>query len=181
MDRIALNAGIAPAARAPGTATTCVLDSNAVLDWLVFADPHGLQLGHAVMQGRLRWLMSPPMHDELLDVLGRLDRLPSLQRWSSRREHAQRMMATWATPVTAPPPLPPALQMRCSDADDQIFVDLALAHRTPWLVSRDRALLRLAARLRPWGVQVVTPQLWATRSATHEPATSPHPPAGAPG
>lgn len=155
----------APAPQRPA-ATPCVLDSNVVLDWLVFEDPHGLRLGAALMQGRLRWLMSPPMHEELLDVLGRLDRLPALQRWSSRRKHAQQMVEAWATPVACPPPLPPALQMRCSDADDQIFVDLALAHRTPWLLSRDRALLRLAGRLRPWGVHVVAPARWEAPQAS---------------
>lgn len=168
-----LTTGIAAASPDAGSAATaCVLDSNAVLDWLVFADPHGLRLGQAVMQGRLRWLLCPPMHDELMDVLARLDRLPALQRWASQRRHAEQMVATWATPVAAPPALPPALQMRCSDADDQIFLDLALAHRTPWLVSRDRALLRLARRLHPWGVAVVTPQHWAARCANPVPATS---------
>ena len=45
-----------------------------------------------------------------------------------------------ATALAAP------LTMRCTDEDDQKFIDLALAARAVALLSADRAVLRLARR-----------------------------------
>ena len=47
--------------------------------------------------------------------------------------------------------------VRCRDPDDQMFIDLAVAHRAQ-LLSKDALVLRLARRLRPLGV-VVGPEL----------------------
>lgn len=137
-----------------------VLDTNVLLDWLVFDDPHGQAVGAAVMAGALRWLLTPAMHDEATDVFGRLGRLPELQRWRHREAQAHAMLAAWATPVCAPAPLPIAQRVRCTDPDDQVFVDLALARRVPWLISRDRAVLKLAKRMNRWGISVLTPPRW---------------------
>jgi predicted nucleic acid-binding protein len=45
--------------------------------------------------------------------------------------------------------------VRCRDPDDQMFIDLAVAHRAV-LLSKDALVLRLAKRLLPLGV-VVSP------------------------
>jgi predicted nucleic acid-binding protein len=141
-------------------APCCVLDTNVVLDWAVFGDPHGLAIGQAIVAGELTWLLTPAMHEELLDVLARLRTHPSLQRWQHREEPAIELINAWAHTVLAPDPLPPHQQAHCSDPDDQMFLDLAVARRVPWLLSRDRAVLHLAKRVRPWGVTVLTPQRW---------------------
>jgi len=143
-----------------------VIDTNVLLDWLVFDDPDGLAVGAAVRAGTLRWLLTPAMHEEATDVFGRLGRLPELQRWRHREAHAHAMLATWATPVPAPDPLPFAQRVRCTDPDDQVFVDLALARRVPWLISRDRAVLKLAKRMGRWGVTVLTPPRWCALQAS---------------
>jgi predicted nucleic acid-binding protein len=148
------------AALAPATPVDAVLDTNVLLDWLVFDNPDGLAIGAAVMAGSLRWLLTPTMHEEATDVFGRLGRLPQLQRWRHREAQAHAMLATWATPVPAPEPLPIAQRARCTDPDDQVFVDLALSRRVPWLISRDRAVLKLARRLAARGVTVLTPPRW---------------------
>lgn len=156
---VARAAAVALAA-GPQEAPGCILDTNVVLDWLVFADPHGLAIGEAVTRGRLQWLSTPAMQAELVEVLARLRREPALQRWQHREARALEMAAAWATPTEAPAPLPPHRQARCSDPDDQIFIDLASARCVPWLFSRDRAVLKLARRMRPWGVTVLTPRHW---------------------
>ena len=51
-----------------------------------------------------------------------------------------------------------ATRMRCTDPDDQKFIDLALGHRARWLVTRDRAVLKLARRARTLGLNIVTPE-----------------------
>lgn len=64
------------------------------------------------------------------------------------------------------PTLPPApLNLRCSDADDQIFVDLALAQGARWLITHDRALLKLARRAGGRGLAIVTPTCWEVAAA----------------
>lgn len=138
-----------------------ILDTNVVLDWLVFEHASGLAIGQAVTEGRIRWIVSPAMQDELVDVLGRLLYLPTLVRWSARHAPAMATVQAWSRSVPPPGPLPHGERLRCTDPDDQCFIDLAIARRTPWLVTRDHALRRLARRARPLGVAVLTPEAWA--------------------
>lgn len=140
----------------PGTAPGIVLDTNVVLDWLVFRNPWCARLEDDFASGRLRWLTSDAMKNELAHVLGRgvcdawTPDLPAL--WS-----------TWEHRATAKEPIPPmgaATRMRCTDPDDQKFIDLALAHGARWLLSRDRAVLKLGRRTRVLGLDVLTPEVW---------------------
>jgi predicted nucleic acid-binding protein len=59
--------------------------------------------------------------------------------------------------LAAPATLP---GLRCSDPDDQVFIDLAAEAGARWLLTHDRALLRLARRARALGVQIAQPQSW---------------------
>ena len=57
-----------------------------------------------------------------------------------------------------------ALRMRCTDPDDQTFIDLALSRGAQWLLSRDRAVLKLAKRARVLGLHILTPAAWAAQA-----------------
>lgn len=144
----------------PAPPTAVVLDTNVVLDWLVFDNPAGLALGTQIEAGQLHWLLCPRMLEELTDVLGRLDRERQWQRWAHRRTTALEATHRWARQAGNPPALPPSLPLHSSDPDDQVFIDLAVTHRTRWLFSRDRAILRLARRLRLLGVEALPPSAW---------------------
>jgi putative PIN family toxin of toxin-antitoxin system len=133
-----------------------VLDTNVVLDWLVFGDPAVQALAQALEDGHVRWVATAPMLDELRHVLRR----PLDARWEARRELALTFALDNRVEIVSPPDLPPARRLHCTDADDQKFIDLALARPTPWLLTRDRALLRLARRARLQGVAVVPPGQW---------------------
>jgi putative PIN family toxin of toxin-antitoxin system len=126
-----------------------VLDTNVLLDWLVFGDPRVAPLAGAVLDGSLRWVASADMLDELHHVLSRpplgLRRPPSLDSILARC--CQRVPA-------APASLP---LLRCTDPDDQKFIDLALHRGCAWLITRDRALLKLRRRAAQRGVQVIPP------------------------
>lgn len=149
-----------------------VLDTNAVLDWLVFADPGMSAVASAMQGGELLWLASPSMRAELADTL----RYRSLAKWLPDSERALDTFDRYAQVRPEPPPSP--LQLRCSDPDDQVFLDLALAWRAKWLLTHDRALLRLAKRARAFGLQVMPPRGWAE---AHTAAPAPHEKKGGPG
>ena len=133
-----------------------VLDTNVVLDWLVFRNSEATALGLAILKGRVAWVATAPMREELDHVLGR----GHLAAWGPDRAavgaHWDRHCAVWPTPA----PAGPGSRPRCSDPDDQKFIDLAIACGARWLVSRDRAVLKLAKRLREAGVTAIPPGDW---------------------
>ncbi len=127
---------------------TAVIDTNIALDLLVFADPSAQALGQALAQGRVLWLATPAMREELARVLG----YPHIAARLLRAENsAAQVLATFdalaqmqAVPAKAP--------VTCRDADDQPFIDLAVAHRAH-LLSKDAAVLCLHQRLAALGVR----------------------------
>ncbi len=138
-------------ARAPRVA---VLDTQIVLDWLVFRDPSTVPLASALEKGSLRWLTTQAMRDELEHVLDR----GVAASWKPDRTAIAQTFERLAERVEGRIPAGPPLQ--CSDPDDQMFIDLALATGVHWLFTRDRALLRLARRARSRGVVVIRPVDW---------------------
>lgn len=138
------------------TVPDIVLDTNVVLDWLVFRNPCCARFSDYFASGRLRWLASPAMRDELAHVLGR----GVCDDWAPDLLGLWAMWERLAT-ITGPVPLiGAATRMRCTDVDDQKFIDLALAHNARWLLSRDRAILKLGRRTRSLGLEVLTPEVW---------------------
>jgi predicted nucleic acid-binding protein len=66
----------------------------------------------------------------------------------------------------------PKARFVCTDADDQKFIDLAVAHRAA-LVSKDKAVLRLKKRLVTLGVPVL--RALPAPMSMHIPTTTPMP------
>lgn len=143
--------------------TIAVIDTNVLFDWLVFVDPRLDPLRRAIAEGRLRWITCTRMLDEFAHVLGRAP----LSARGFDREQVDRQIHTHARLVEhrhePSPPGWPRLTPRCSDPDDQIFIDLAIAHGAQLLLTRDRALLKLARKAQLRGVWVTTPERWAAR------------------
>jgi predicted nucleic acid-binding protein len=138
---------------------TIVLDTNVVLDWLVFADPAVEFVAKAITSGSLRWIASQGMREELERVLTR----PAL---SAHCTNPGVVLAAWTRCTTVPTGSSSSTLhgLRCSDPDDQIFVDLATASRSRWLFTRDRALLALARPARAHGLDIRAPLGWQTGS-----------------
>lgn len=128
-----------------------VLDTNVVLDLLVFDDPATPALQQALDAGRLQWIATPVMREELARVLfyphlvGRLDyyRLSAADVLAAFDRQVRRVEVA------------PRAPMVCRDPDDQKFIDLAVAHRAA-LLSKDHAVLKLRKRLTLQGVPVAT-------------------------
>ena len=125
-----------------------VIDTNIVLDLLVFGDPASQALHQALSDGSLQWLATQPMRDELQRVLGYPQIVPRLAYYQRTPEQVLARFDGWARQVA---PAPRAA-MVCKDPDDQKFIDLAVAHGA-LLVSKDQAVLRLAKRLLAAGVR----------------------------
>jgi predicted nucleic acid-binding protein len=139
-----------------------VLDTNALLDWLVFGHPACAQWQDRLAAGDVAWIATPDMHGEWQHVLARgvgAAWQPDHERLRDAWSALAHLRPGGMVPLTAP---------RCSDADDQKFVDLAVAARARWLVTRDRALLKLRRRLQRFGVEALTPEGWNS-SLTRQP------------
>lgn len=138
------------------TAAWVVLDTNVVLDLLVFDDPRSRALCRALQAGQLQALATAAMFAELSDVLSR----PFMARWQVDAEAMLAQAKALCRQVEAPA-AETGLTPRCADPDDQIFIDLAWSWPARWLFSRDRALLDLARAALPRGLGVLTPAAWA--------------------
>ncbi len=141
----------------PPVVPVVVLDTNVVLDWLLFQDTNCALLARLLLAGQLQWHATESMRSELVNVLPRRQ----FQRWSPDCERILSVFdrlvrmcpdPSWAAGATA--------RLHCRDPDDQKFIDLATAVGAHWLFSKDRALLALAKPARALGVQVLTPAQW---------------------
>ena len=124
-----------------------VLDTNIVLDLLLFSDPATLPLKDALQSRQLRWIATLPMREELARVLAYPQIVPRLAHYQLSAGDVLAAFDRQADLVA----VAPKAAMRCQDPDDQKFIDLALAHRAQ-LLSKDHAVLRLKKRLLALGV-----------------------------
>jgi len=125
---------------------TIVLDTNIVLDLFVFADPATAGLREALDAKALRWIATQVMRDELERVLAYTHIVPRMVFY---KVTAADVLAQFDARVLLVDVAPKALYV-CKDADDQKFIDLAVAHQT-LLLSKDKAVLTMAKRLRSLG------------------------------
>jgi uncharacterized protein len=127
-----------------------VIDTQTLLDWQLFRNP--VCAAWTLPGPTWRWLATATMRDELGFVLNRA--------WSERWAAPAEVLAFFDAHASLLP-APPTSRLRCTDPDDQVFIDLALAHAPALLLTRDRALLRLAKRAAPAGVMVLPPSRWS--------------------
>jgi len=131
-----------------------VLDTNAALDWLLFADPAMIELSAAIVGAQVRWIATAVMRREFTHVLER-------GLAAGRGVAPTLLLAAWSAHCAeVPAPQANAKGLRCTDASDQMFVDLALANGARWLVSRDRAVLKLRRRAAQLGLDITPPDDW---------------------
>ena len=135
-----------------------VLDTNIVLDLLVFDDPATPPLKEALDSRQLQWIATPAMREELVRVLA----YPHIAaRLAYYQLGADAVLAAFDRQVQIVETAP-RVSCVCKDPDDQKFIDLAVAHRA-LLLSKDHAVLRLKRRLLPLGVSTAP----ALAAATH--------------
>jgi putative PIN family toxin of toxin-antitoxin system len=128
-----------------------VLDTNIVLDALVFRDPRTHALRAAVFDEPLTpdllWQATAPMREELARVLA----YPHIAvRLAFHGLQAAQVLSQFDTRAHIVPVAPKA-PATCKDPDDQKFIDLAVSHGAT-LLSKDKAILCMRKRLMKLGV-----------------------------
>ena len=138
-----------------------VLDTNVWIDWLVFDDPSITPIKAAQQDGRIHFVVDEACLEELkvvlayrefgLDYAQKKNHLAEVARCTIRPDHHE--------------PEPAIVLPRCSDSDDQKFLTLALDAAADWLLTRDKALLRIRPKkLEVAGFRIGTPMEWAESS-----------------
>jgi uncharacterized protein len=134
-----------------------VLDTNVVIDWLVFDDPFMAPLREGVPAGRVEVVSHPPAIEELRRVLAyqslKLDE--ARQTAIFERYLSQTRIPTLPIDFTPRRLLLPMGFPRCRDRDDEHFIALAFHTKADALVSRDDAVYGLKSRAAKFGVTIL--------------------------
>ena len=131
-----------------------MLDTNAALDWLAFDNAAMRPVAAAITAGAVRLISSAACIEELQRALGykavRLDAAAQAHVLATYRRQSILVEA----PLAGTSPVLP----RCEDPDDQKFLELAWHAGARWLVTRDKALLKLASKMQKLaGAEVIPP------------------------
>lgn len=119
-----------------------VLDTNVVLDLLVFDDPLVPPIRQLLAQGQLRWIADEAQRIELGRVLSYSKVAPRVAFYG---KSAEGVLAAFDAAVQYVPTAP-KVRFTCTDPDDQHFLDLAAQHQA-LLLSKDKAVLKQRKRL----------------------------------
>jgi putative PIN family toxin of toxin-antitoxin system len=132
-----------------------VIDTNVCLDLFVFNDPRWAKLVAAIESGELEAVTRSDCRDEYNIVL-HYKHLPLDD--DSRPLASARFDAL--IKVVAPPVSGVRLPV-CTDKDDQKFLEIARDAQAEVLITKDKALLKLARRLAREGMfKVMLPEKW---------------------
>lgn len=130
-----------------------VLDTNVVLDLVVFNDPGIEHIAEAIRSGAAL----PVTTHECLDELRRVLAYPALKLdIPAQNDALERYRAQALSFETSNSPA--AVQLpRCADPDDQKFLELAQHTSARFLLTKDKALLRLARSARLASFEILHP------------------------
>ena len=143
---------------------TVILDTNILLDILVFDDQRAHPLRAALSNQELDALVTDETLDELIDVISRpqfsLDKqkqaeiLLQWRIWSRLVKQSDLQIAPW----------------KCKDRDDQVFINLAFSFKPSTLISKDKLVLKLAKRAIKKEVIITSDHLQFLMSESQVPA-----------
>ena len=125
-----------------------VLDTNVILDLLVFKDPSAESIRHLLDAKLVDAVRSEASMLELVEVIQR-------PTFKLSREEQEVILQAWESSArllenAAIEPAP----FTCRDLDDQVFLDMAYSIRPALLLSKDLRVLELRAIAKPHGVEI---------------------------
>jgi putative PIN family toxin of toxin-antitoxin system len=135
--------GSTPVLRSAGPLRV-VLDTNVLVSLYVFADSRFAPLRTRIESGEWQAVTNDACFSEFRRVLG----YPMFALTEGQQAAALAAYAASAMHHRDPAPAVAAALPRCKDRDDQKFLELARDSKASWLVTADKALLRLARRER---------------------------------
>jgi putative PIN family toxin of toxin-antitoxin system len=137
-----------------------VIDTNVCLDLFVFRDPRWALLLAALENGTIEAVTREDCRMEWRIVLG----YPHLPLNDQTRQQSSAEFDRLITYV-APEPITDQLLPRCIDSDDQKFLELARDSGADVLITKDKALLKLARKTVKSGLfQIIQPEAWESVS-----------------
>jgi putative PIN family toxin of toxin-antitoxin system len=137
-----------------------VLDTNVVIDWLVFDDPYLAAFREAVLRREITVLT----HSHALEELRRVLTYPALKLDVARQslilgQYRERTVVFQEGETSGTEALPKGFP-RCRDPDDAPFLALAWRSKAVALVSRDNQVLALRRRSTRFGFRILNvPQM----------------------
>jgi putative PIN family toxin of toxin-antitoxin system len=139
----------------PAPPKRIVLDTNVCLDLFVFNDPRWDGLLAALESGAVEAITRADCRDEYLVVL-HYKHLPldetSRPLSAARFDRLIKVVAPEAKPVRLPV---------CTDKDDQKFLEVARDASADILITKDKALLKLARKTAQAGMfRIMVPEAW---------------------
>jgi len=126
-----------------------VLDTNVLLDLWLFDEPSTRPLRAAIEAGAVRAVRSADCDAEFAGVIARA-------QFGLDEASCRSVLARWtrcSAPIAAVAPAP----LACADPDDQKFLDAAFSAGADALLTRDKALLKLARRAEAAGLRIRRP------------------------
>jgi putative PIN family toxin of toxin-antitoxin system len=127
-----------------------VIDTNVCLDLFVFNDPRWTKLLNGLKNGGIKAFTREDCRQEWLAVL----HYPHLPITDGNRGNF--IIAFDELISCVSPPLKNFLLPRCSDKDDQKFLEIASDAIVDTLITKDKALLKLARKTRQAGYFTIT-------------------------
>jgi predicted nucleic acid-binding protein len=117
-----------------------VLDTNILLDMLVFDDDRAHPLRAALDANQLDAVATNKTFAEFLSVIGR-------EQFSLNKDQQQLISEQWKkwARIVSDDDLCQA-PWKCKDRDDQVFINLAYSFRPSALISKDKQVLKIAKR-----------------------------------
>lgn len=134
-----------------------VLDTNVCLDLFVFRDPRWQSLVNAMRQGSVQAITRADCHMEWTLVLA----YTKLKLDAAAQAQIKAEFDTLITLLDLPLSDNAIKLPVCRDTDDQKFLELAYAAKASILISKDKALLKLARKTERAGLfRIMTPERW---------------------
>jgi len=137
---------------------TVVLDTNVCLDLFFFRDPRWSHLTQGLQRGSVRAITREDCRAEWLIVLT----YPHLGLQDDERARCSTEFDNMITCKIRPDAIisRPLLPL-CSDQDDQKFLELAYDEKVDVLITKDKALLKLARKAAKHGLFAIqSPETW---------------------
>ncbi len=125
-----------------------VLDTNVILDLLVFKDPSTEPIRLLLDAQQVDAVRTPASMAELIDVIGRPAFKLSQEEQETIREAWESSSRLLEDAAIEPAPF------TCRDPDDQVFINMAYSIRPAFLLSKDLRVLELQAIAKRYGIEI---------------------------